>query len=576
MAFFASLRARAGTANSTASSTSQIPEAIQLHTHLRIDFLNGATVVALPSSTTTSTDAGAAANAVDIGGIDSSQNAPFSLLSYQALQTQRQDDEYTPSNANNNINAHIGERQKRRHHDGSGRPDLGIWDCRIVNEDDNVKSSSPISLAAMLLRRVVLNNDRFKLSGGRSNNHGNPEEKKDEGTYRVEGQQHGSDGNIQLHKQTIHSPPIIMVIDMSELSEIQQRVERMKAVVVKVYENDDTNANGGDDDIVLDDHGNGKSHTTSLSALKKYTFGAAAMINDPSPTSPSPPPSPEDKRIALILAVILPPSNTTSSPMNTAEEYKERRARDLVLYHLHKFSLEVDCTLCFVRREGEGGDLVKVDEGGEGGSVEDATVSKSLPSISIDECSKVIRRVAMGLSPVEVGTVTRIEEENNDDVEATKEDIPSYNIDRQHTPSIYAPGTHDAELINGVYLRNASCDGSWDAVTDDLNVALPSRSSNGQRSASVLGEKGTRSGNGDEEWLSKLAQSMGISSDAVSSYASADASSTTPTAGHPEKVPKISTKKRITRASSSSTRDKDAKPKDQKEVMNFFSNLVKK
>lgn len=215
-----------------------------------------------------------------------------------------------------------------------------------------------------------------------------------------------------------------------------------------------------------------------------------------------------------------------------------------------------------------------VSAGGEGASVEGTPVANSLPSISIDEFSKVIRRVALGLSPVEVDSVTGIEEENVDNDEATKEDRSSHNIPRHRTPSIFAPGTHDAELINGVYLRNASCDGWWDAVTDDLIVALPPRSSSSVRSASDLGVEGTKNtGNGDEEWLSELAHSMGISSDTVSSSSSADVPSTT---SGVNKETKISTKKRITRASSSSIRDKDAKPKDQKEVLSFFSNLVKK
>jgi hypothetical protein len=217
---------------------------------------------------------------------------------------------------------------------------------------------------------------------------------------------------------------------------------------------------------------------------------------------------------------------------------------------------------------------VSSSEGGE-----DTTMATYLPSISIDEFSKIIRRVALGLPPVEVDTIAATEEEDNGD-EAAKdennEDRPLH-ISRQRTPSTYAPGTHDAELINGVYLRNASCDGSWDAVTDDLNVALPPRnSSSGRPSAIVVGEEGAKTAeNGDEEWLSELAHSMGISSDAVSS-SSAPAPSTTPKAEQPGKETKPAVKKRVTRASSSSTRDKDAKPKDQKEVMNFFGNLIKK
>jgi hypothetical protein len=590
MALFAALTTKDG--NAVASSTSLLPEAIQLHSHLRIDFLNGATVAALLSSassnsaiittptTTTATPTSANVNGL---GIDSSRNA-FSLLSYQAVQTQRQDDEYPPAATNNGSNALLAfERHKQRHQDVSRRPDLGIWNCRIVHEDENDKYPTSIpstSLAAMLLRRVVLNNDRFKASGGggSSNSNGGREEKKVvEEADGTEGQpHHGSDSSIHQQKQIIHSPPMVMVVDMSELSEIQQQVERMKGVIVNAYENKN-NTDGGED--VLDDECSSKSHTTSIRALKNSVFGAAAMINDSSSSSPPAPsalPSSGGNRIALILAVIVPPSRTNASSTNATEEYKERRARDLVLYHLHKFSMEVDCTLCFVRREGEveGEGLPDVQggsgrsEGGDGGSVDDTTMVNYLPTMSIDEFSKVIRRVALGLSPVEVETIPGMAAEEDD----LNEDGPSHNP-RQTTPSIYAPGTHDDELINGVYLRNASCDGSWDAVTDDLNVALPPRSGRNQRSASASGEEGTKDlRNGDQEWLSELANSMGISSDALST---AEAPATTPKAEQLEKESKP--KKRVTRAStSSSTRDKDAKPKDQKEVLDFFANLKKK
>jgi hypothetical protein len=60
------------------------------------------------------------------------------------------------------------------------------------------------------------------------------------------------------------------------------------------------------------------------------------------------------------------------------------------------------------------------------------------------------------------------------------------------------------ELIRGGMLRNASCEGVWDASKDDLSTALPLSSS---KSAHDLNRemKG-----GDEEWLSKLASLVGI------------------------------------------------------------------
>lgn len=59
--------------------------------------------------------------------------------------------------------------------------------------------------------------------------------------------------------------------------------------------------------------------------------------------------------------------------------------------------------------------------------------------------------------------------------ELSKVARPNATSARQRPPSI-VPGSHDAELIHGAYLRNASCEGLvWEATKDDLNVALPSK-----------------------------------------------------------------------------------------------------
>ncbi|KAL9189772.1 hypothetical protein ACHAXT_009447 [Thalassiosira profunda] len=159
-------------------------------------------------------------------------------------------------------------------------------------------------------------------------------------------------------------------------------------------------------------------------------------------------------------------------------------------------------------------------------------------------------------------------QQNEEGKEEGKDEIASI------PPSIHVPGSHDAELIHGAYLRNASCEGRWDAATDNLEAALPSRTATASNDETASEETSERKG--DEEWLSQLASSIGLSPDsAPASAASSRASSraTTPTRERKEKAKKpVAKPKRATR---SSARNKDSKPKDEKEVMSFFDNLLK-
>lgn len=284
------------------------------------------------------------------------------------------------------------------------------------------------------------------------------------------------------------------------------------------------------------------------------------------------------KRVAIIIAAIVASSSSSNDGKTAADEFKERQAKSLVLYHLHKFALECDCTLCFVRGDdtldgdglAEGIQNLNIgDENKSGEGNDDTATNEKKTALSIDELGKVIRRVAMGLSPVEQQEDAANEGEAKTEVVASSSEISA----------IHAPGSHDAELIHGAYLRNASCEGHWDASKDDLIVALPPQSTAGdtlsqQKEESKKGTA-TSSGGGDEEWLSKLAASVGLTPEAITTDAAATASSsTTPSGKKSPKRERPGVKKRVTRAASSKA--KDGKPKDQKAVMNFFDDLLKK
>ena len=47
-------------------------------------------------------------------------------------------------------------------------------------------------------------------------------------------------------------------------------------------------------------------------------------------------------------------------------------------------------------------------------------------------------------------------------------------------PCMHHRENRDPDFVYGALMRNASCDGRWDAGTDDIDVALPKRSYNRQ------------------------------------------------------------------------------------------------
>ena len=183
----------------------------------------------------------------------------------------------------------------------------------------------------------------------------------------------------------------------------------------------------------------------------------------------------------------------------------------------------------------------------------------------------------MGLSPVEedINIIDQpiIEEEKGDTADKEEEE----SVSLQRPPSIHVPGSHDAELIHGAYLRNASCEGRWDASKDDLNVALPPQSGTNVK-ADETKENSTGTSGGDEEWLSQLASSIGLSPESAASALSPKQRSKSPKQSlTPERKKKErpAVKKRVTRGTARNKEGGTKTPKDEKEVLNFFDNLLK-
>ena len=452
MTLFASL----GEKSTAQTSTCSLPTAIQLHSRHALDFINNKI----------STD-----NAAVTADPKNVKKHSHSLLSYQAVQTQQDDEERTHT-----------------------QPDLGVWSCSLS------KSFDADSLGGML-KNVVLRTANVASSEG-------------------DDEKQPSAETADAKSVEVCTNTVLMTINLEELNQVQPTLERMRNVTTNAYDQIDTS--GG---------------TTSIKTLQSCTFGSAQIKQEVSPKSVG--------GIALILAVIVPSSKAQG---NASTEYQEKQKQSLVLYHLHKFALEVDCTLCFVR---ESADNAVSSEGG----------ANQISTMTIAELAAVIHRVAMGLSPMDEELAPFGESKiENEQIESNKnEEIESSETKPTIEPPIYLPGSHDAELICGAMQRNASCEGLWDASKDDLAVALPESKISITESTNGKEPKG-----GDEEWLSKLASSVGLTVD--TSTKNTTTNGDTDEAKTPVRKDALKKKKSSKAASSKS----DKAPSD------FFANLLKK
>lgn len=377
------------------------------------------------------------------------------------------------------------------------KPDLGIWNCSLNNEFDDA------SLGAMLKNVILLN-------GGQTlTREGQEEEKKDA---------IGENESYSESAKDATTNTVIMTVSLEELDKVHPTLERMRKIVVDAYQ-----------EITITGKG-----TTPIKTLESCSFGKCQIKQEVVPKSGG---------ISLVLAVIVPSSKQQG---NASTEYHERQKQSLVVYHLHKFALEVNCTLCFVK---EDNDATKEGD------------TRSISTMTVEAMAVIMRHLAMNLPPLENSTMSSREsseeltESNDEQKESTDEKL------LETEPSIYPPDSHDVELISGVMQRNASCEGSWDASKDDLDKALPSI-----QKTPIDSNEGSTSKVGDEEWLSRLASSVGIAMDKTKVTSTADAT-------EEGKVP-VEKKKEATKKKKSSK--SAASSKSEKAPSDFFANLLKK
>lgn len=247
--------------------------------------------------------------------------------------------------------------------------------------------------------------------------------------------------------------------------------------------------------------------TTSLFHLRSAQFGLAPE-DDESRVANVPDDNDKEVMFALMICAIVSPA----SALDGSDAYKEKQAQALLLYHLRRYAASLKATLCFVRSPEESS------------KEQEEKQSSEQPTMTVDQLAHTWLELARGEA------VTK------------EESLPLEDTKEPEETASYGPGTQE-DLIETVLLRNAHCEGEWNASKDSLWRALPSPKSESDKIA------GGKNASGDEEWLSQLRGSIG------SLVAPAE-----PTA--------------VAEAPKETNKQQDKK--EDAEVSSFFENLLKK
>mmetsp|Transcript_37348 Transcript_37348/g.81764 ORF Transcript_37348/g.81764 Transcript_37348/m.81764 type:complete len:543 (+) Transcript_37348:96-1724(+) len=518
--------------SSSSSSAAHLPTAVQLHTSRRIDFVSGT---------------------IDGRRGESSGNAKrrFEVLSYQAVEVAEPTTSGgTSSGAGEgtadqvallgNAQQQQPQQQRKLKH---LRPNLGVWDCRMQEGRNGGGGGGDASneLIDRLLEQVVATASPLKA---------------EESSASASGEER----TVPTPDPLAAPPTVIFAVDLSDPAGVHPAVDAMASALVRRY--DGSTANKGIK------YSPAAAATTRVSKLRTSKFGAAPESTEPTSADTKG----SDARISLVVCCAVPPTPVEGGDGAVpAQTFQDKQAVSLVLYHLHRFASEVDCTLVFVRADNDGSAVVPMPEDGSDQSSPNGGMA-AVPSMTVSEFAGVVSRVALGMSPVEEEDKPEEDAAASESIEGDEDPAPVTNTEQ---PSVYAPGTHDDDLIGSVLLRNASCPGVWDAAKDDLWKALPPRvsaadagddKSESKKNAKVGGAAA------DHEWLSKLAASLpthGTASGGDDASVKTSKSSKSSAAGG-SSLPKASGKKKKPSSSKTSTESKNDDP------TSFFENLMKK
>lgn len=330
--------------------------------------------------------------------------------------------------------------------------ELGLWSLAVARGDNG-----DASLAEMLMKSVVVPNLEENCRGA-----------------------------------TV-APCFVVNVDLADASRVCATIRSSIDIIVNALsceggdegEDDGKEADNADVDMDMVEM---KNRYTSLTALQGNIFGglSAAAQSKKSVGAVY------DKYVSLILAVCLPTKPSSS--------YQDEQAQALVMYHLYRFALHVNCVVAFVqKKEICADDTTANDDNAEADESED-----TIASMDTDSLRDVVLQIASGVSPRDVrANRTSALKEADGDTPFAEDTSPS-------SLALVTPGSIDSTLVENTMLANANCEGQWDAAVDPLPKALPEQT-NGQAFTGHVkatpSESSTKAYS-DDEWLSKLASAI--------------------------------------------------------------------
>ena len=254
--------------------------------------------------------------------------------------------------------------------------------------------------------------------------------------------------------------------------------------------------------------------TTSLAKLRNTQFGLAN--NDNSYTAPPVPANSQideqNVKVALMIVIRLNKANKN----NSTDEYMAQQHQALLVYHLRKFAVAISAPLVFVQDDTDmNASAAALQAPNTATSVTACLTPAQLAVLwrAWAQGAPVWRETLQYLEEAGL-TLQMTDPEANDDKTAGEENPASTDTAASNniTPTaLYSPDPDD--LIETVLLRAANYPGHWEASKDSIWHVLPAVSaSSGSREQS-----GNKQNNmaADQGWLEELRQSVATASSAA-------------------------------------------------------------
>ncbi|KAL7568320.1 hypothetical protein ACA910_018456 [Epithemia clementina (nom. ined.)] len=346
------------------------------------------------------------------------------------------------------------------------------------------------------------------------------------------------------------------------------------------------------------------NETTSLYQLRTVQFGLAPEREPNQTESTTNDEADKHVKVALLITVLLPEKKTKKMKKNKNkknadskdpaqeskpqdkkkekkddqdddddddddEDYQAKQTRALLIYHLRRYAMLLNCALVFVNPAAASSSLDE-EEGDEERLVVQSSSRSSrqgtgAATVSLSQTALLWRAFALGqpiwndyasilelklLLPTTTVAMLLEQELDQEEGDNHKPSEPAgANSSSTMTPLVFGPGSYQQELLDTVLLRNAHNPGHWDAAKEDLWTILPyddddndnNSLNNGDETSMMrnatmriktmmdrtggdgimMGGKSGAGGGGDQAWLLELRDSMAnVTMDSASSVAS--------------------------------------------------------